>query len=59
MNSYNFSGLAHVSIFLTGWDLDILKRFPKKHMKQSETTVLLQTIYLQYCKNYPQLTYSC
>ena len=40
--------------------LENLKNFTRKHMKRSETAVLLQTFCLQYYENYPQLIfYSC
>lgn len=35
---------AFVSIFLKCWDLKNSKKFPRKHAKQSQTTVLSQTV---------------
>ena len=38
-------------------DLENLKKFPIKHIKRSETTILLQTFCLKCFKNYPKLTF--
>ena len=42
MDSYNFSGSTLVIMFLKCWDLENLKKFPRKHMKWRKTTVLSQ-----------------
>ena len=57
MDSYAFLGASLETIFLKCWDLETIKKCPIKQKMEWNYVAIADFYFLQYHKNYPQLSF--